>query len=155
MPDLLGKVRAYPDLLLPPLEVWTKRRQEITQFFVIGVGEYLVEESKLGETPIATMSGVSPPTIYPPGSTDVPAMRCIRVSPEVNQLGLVTQNETAIEVTGGTFTAPNQLSLPVYHPMQVGDVVDIRGTLSNNGIFGVSVDPPRIRSRRLSSTACT
>src|SRR5262252_7243281 len=55
VPDILGRVRCYPDLLCNPVDVYNESNQTIGQMFVIGVGDYDYDEAsvKLGDTPLS------------------------------------------------------------------------------------------------------
>lgn len=146
IPQLLGKVRAYPDLLCAPIETWFERQQQIVQWFVLGMGDYAVTDARLGDTPVSSITGSSA-IPFPPGDPDdtltwVPEIQSVRECAEVQSISLDTQDTTAAPVTGVTWTAPATLTLDTYLSVTVGQFISVSGTLSNSKIFQVTAVPP-------------
>lgn len=131
VPDILGRLRVYPDLLTYPAEQWTwPNAQRIVQWFTIGVGEYEVANLKLGETPMEAIEGTSSER-FPPG-TPV-AITAIKSAPTVDNLSLDSV------VSGGDVPASNiqfiaatkTLRSPERISLVLGAPINIRGTLYN------------------------
>lgn len=141
VPEILGRVRCYPDMLCAPVEEWAKRRQTIRQLFVVGMGSYDVTEVRLGETLQSNISGMTW-IAYQPGEL-VPQFPAVRRAPEVNGISLMTEDEAIISATNATFNAAAKtmtlnalLSIPNNYP------VFITGTNFNDGLFWVTGVPP-------------
>jgi len=138
VPEILGKVRAYPDLLTVPVEEWSERTQSIEQYFVLGVGEYLVEEGRLGDTLTTAMSnaGWFP---FPPG-TEL-GMRVIKNAPEVNGLSLMTDQSAVVPATGVNFNGGGVNTIVVPAPglgLAVNDYIVVKAAGANNGFYKVT-----------------
>lgn len=136
VPDILGTVRSYPDLLCYPIETWTKRTQTIQQYFVIGVGAYDVplESVKLGETPITDINACSF-TAFDPGDL-IPQMKMVRESAEVRGISLMPEDAGTPSVSGvefdaaaKTMTSDEYIEIPSDTPIGIG------GTNFNDGFF--------------------
>lgn len=139
VPDILGRMRVYPDLLTNPLAQWFwPQTQVIDQFFAVGVGRYEASEVQLGETPVTSIAGNSP-TFYRPalladdGSTTlpgdvVPMIRASRSSPAVDNISLdAVTSGGDVPAAGVTFNAaaktlssPTALGLTNDRPIRVG-----------------------------------
>ena len=140
VPDILGAVRCYPDLLTAPIEQWTEKTQSLQQFMVVGVGDYSIASTQLGETPLANISGAT--LAQYATTTTVPAIPCVKVSPEIASMALSVDAAQAL-TTGATFTASSkQLSTTSYIPITVGELIRVDQTTSNNGVFEVTAASP-------------
>jgi hypothetical protein len=103
VPDILGRVRSYPDLLTAPVEKWFwPRTQSIVGYFVVGRGTYQMSAQRLGDTPISSIEGVSFHEYFP--GDIVPNIQAIRAAPTVDGISLSAQ-ESGTTVTGVTFDA--------------------------------------------------
>lgn len=143
VPELLGSVRCYPDLLTAPIELWTwPKTQFLDQWFVVGTGRYSIAERKLGDTPLESIRGASA-LEYPPGKL-LPAMRCVRASPTVDNISLNdVLGNSGLSFDGLSFNAAAKtMSSPQRLGMEVGLPINIEGTLHNNGDFFVETLPP-------------
>lgn len=140
VPDILGAVRAYPDLLTAPIEQWTEKTQSLQQFMVLGVGDYSIASAQLGETPLANISGAIL-NLYAT-TTTTPAIPAVKVSPEISSMALSVDAAQAL-TTGATFTASSkQMSTTSYVPIIVGQLIRIDQTTSNNAVFEVTAAAP-------------
>lgn len=66
IPYIVGRVRAYPDLISEPVYEFISNRLEITEQFCIGFGSHLLENFKSAGTLISDLNGYSVAT-YQPG----------------------------------------------------------------------------------------
>jgi hypothetical protein len=143
VPDILGRMRVYPDLLTAPIERWTwPTIQDIEQFFVVGVGAYEIRDRKLGDTPLASIIGSSS-IIYGPGQ-EVAAMPVLRSAPTVDNLSLDTLIGSAEVASDVEFVAATKqlISAERISALPLGVPVVIDGTLYNNSEFWVDEIPP-------------
>jgi hypothetical protein len=131
VPDILGRVRSFPDLLTAPIETWTRRTQQLEQFFCVGRGEYLVTEKKLGETVIDR--GIA---VFTPG-TVLPIIRAVRTAPEVHSISLQTEEGTQTPAQGVDFIG-NTMTTIVALDVVVDGFIVVRVTVNgNDGIYKV------------------
>jgi hypothetical protein len=138
VPDILGVVRAYPDLFAAPIEQWTRRTQFIQQFFVLGVGDYSVANAKVGETPVANISGAA---LNQYGTTsNVPTILAVKTSSEIGSMGLTVESDALSQPGAGAVFAASGSTMTTqsYVPVTVGTPIRIDGTASNNGFFDVT-----------------
>lgn len=59
VPDIYGMHRIYPDLIAPESWEYTGRAQRISYLMCLGVGEYDILETRLGDTPQGLLEGVT------------------------------------------------------------------------------------------------
>lgn len=142
VPDILGRVRAFPDLLCNPVDVYNETQQTIAQMFVLGVGAYEVTDPKLGETPLASLRG-SDLDVYLPGE-EVPAFYVLKASREVGDVSLLGEGIDSVPVTGDTdfYAATKQMHTQEPLALGVGRPVRFTGTFFNNGVRWVTAIPP-------------
>jgi len=148
VPDILGTVRSYPDLLCNPIETWWKRTQTIQQFFVVGAGRYDIPLAtvKLGETPITDITGASFTMIDPedpdPAKRVTPQMRMVRESPEVRGISLMSEGAGTVATTGVEFDATAKTMVTdVYLAIPADTPIRIDGTNFNDAFFWVDTVP--------------
>jgi hypothetical protein len=137
VPEIMGRVRAYPDLLTMPVERWVDGiTQSIEQYFVMGRGSHQIEDQRLGDTPITSIHGASTQP-FQPGETVTP-ITVVKISTTVEGISLDAQQSTVPPVAGIQFVASNRTMIsPSALAIQIGAPVRIGGTLSNNGTFFV------------------
>ena len=113
IPDIAGQVVSYPDFIQPSYFEYQNGQRVFTELFCIGVGRYLVEEIKEGDSLISGIQGYES-EIYEPGDT-VPELlnvRTVQSSVDLDLLSASQQTRTVnIEGQGSVFT-PNQYSVP-------------------------------------------
>jgi len=107
IPDILGQVRAWPDLITPSYSVWTGQHQDVTELFCLGVGEYSLTGSRLGDTyishiPKATVSFYDLRGIPRPAT-----VLSVVESPQVQDVALLDDSEVedtlaTINITAGS-----------------------------------------------------
>lgn len=66
VPEIYGTHRIYPDLIAPEYWFYVGRSQRIHYLMCIGVGEYQINDIRLGDTPIGLTTGVTV-NVYGPG----------------------------------------------------------------------------------------
>lgn len=66
IPDIMGQVRIVPDLLAPSIRYFENNVETEVAHFVLGVGDYLIEDVREDLTPIQQIAG-STVLIYKPG----------------------------------------------------------------------------------------
>jgi len=145
VPDLLGTVRAYPDLLCMPVDVYNETSQTIGQMFVLGMGSYDVPEDgkKLGETPIPRLLSADL-DVFQPGE-EVPPFFVLKISREVGDVPLLAEQVDVVPISGEVdFAAgPKTMTTLVPLPLGVGRPITISGgTFFNNAAFWVNAVPP-------------
>jgi hypothetical protein len=141
VPELLGTVRSYPDLFLPPWDTWRQRTQIVDQWFVIGAGSYRLTDFQLGETPCDAIPGCTV-TTYGPGETLPGEVQVVRAAPEVSGYNLVTEEEyIELPTAGIMFVAPDTLQSPEELPVNVGSIISISGSVRNDGAFRIMAAP--------------
>lgn len=137
VPEHLGTMRVYPDLIAFPLEWWTwPNSQTFEQWYVMGMGCYDATDYKLGDTPLSAVEATSSKP-YPAETESVPAIPAaipaVRQSVTVDNLSLdATISSTDVPANNIQFVAatrkmisPDQLSLVVGQP------INIQGTQYN------------------------
>jgi len=142
VPELLGTVRSYPDLLCAPIEQYHQRTQNLKQYFVVGMGDHEIppELVKLGETPINQI-GNATAHIFHPGEV-LPALEALRESPEVNGISLNPEGDAPAPVIGAVFNAAAKtLTVPTYQPWEADKPITIASTSFNDGFRWV-MDAP-------------
>jgi hypothetical protein len=141
VPEILGRVRSYPDLLTAPVEQWYwPHTQSIIQFFVIGRGEYDLGVRRLGDTPVASIDGVSW-NDFPPGSS-ISTLQAIRTAPTVDGISLVAQDAATV-VTGVIFDAETRtVTTPTRISLSIENAYWVTGTFNNTRDFFVVGVPP-------------
>lgn len=82
IPDIYGKIRAYPDLVEPSLSEYVDNIKKITEQLCVGIGCYQIENIKYADTLISTINGASY-EIYNPGDV-IPIIYDAAESPDVN-----------------------------------------------------------------------
>lgn len=131
VPEILGRLRVYPDLLSNAIERWTwPNSQNIRQFFVVGAGDYELANAKLGDTPLAQIASTSSVRYRPGDPVDVVACR---TAPTIDNLSLDAT------MSGGTVPASNiqfvgatkQLISPERLSLIAGVPINVTGTLNN------------------------
>lgn len=148
VPEIYGRVRAYPDLLCSPIETWQARTQNIEQFFVLGMGNYQINEARLGETLLAGLANAGI-AVYLPGAIDgsiapraVPMIKAVKQSPEVQSISLMTEAGAVTPVGATTFSASAQtMSVQARMPVVTGDAIDVGLTLDNDGLYVITSHP--------------
>lgn len=140
VPDILGRVRSYPDLLTAAVERWYwPHTQSIVQHFVIGRGAYDMTERRLGETLFTSIDGLSWADFAPGDS--VSNVQAIRIAPNVDGISLIAQ-DSATTATGVTFNAAAKtVTSSVRIGVIVGNPYFVTGTLFNTADFWVTAGP--------------
>lgn len=142
VPEILGRVRAYPDLLTRPVDTYAEAEQNIQQVFVLGMGAYDVTDQKLGDTPLESLLDARLRVVLP--GDPAPDMYVMRVSPEVQGISLISDITAAVEPSIGSdfIAATKQISTTDRLLTAVGRPLLVTTSLFNNGIFWVTVAPP-------------
>lgn len=142
VPDILGRVRAYPDLLILPVDTYTEAQQNIQQVFVLGIGDYDVDDARLGDTPVESMQDARL-RVLPPGANP-PAMYVMRASPEVQGISLISDITAEVEPSPGSdfIAATKQISTLDRLTTDVERPLLVSTSLFNNGVFWVTAVPP-------------
>lgn len=91
IPDIIGKVRAFPDLVQPSVSEYRAHIKYVSELMCVGVGEYFVEKVKYAETLLNDITG-STYKIYSPGDI-IPLVTEGFESPDVNGQNIVGPNE--------------------------------------------------------------
>jgi hypothetical protein len=146
VPEIMGRVRSYPDLLTTPIEEWFwPATQTIRQFFCVGMGDHDLDEAKLGDTPLNHISASSA-VVYHPKRTPpqvVPPIECLRSSPTVDMISLdATSSGGDVPAHDISFTAATKtMSSPERLELTVGQPINIDGTIFNDADFFVESIP--------------
>lgn len=102
IPDIYGRVRAYPDLIQASVEEYIGQVKYITEWMCLGIGSYTVENQRFADTPLANISGSSS-TVYQPNAT-IPQIVEYFPSPEVDGQELLGTNEADHDWIGPFFS---------------------------------------------------
>ena len=146
VPEIMGRVRAYPDLLVRAIDTYYEAQQNIQQVFVLGMGAYDVTDEKLGETPLASMkhgSDREPLRVVLPGEP-APDMYVMRVSPEVQGISLISDINAEVEPSTDSdfIAATKQVRTTDRLLTDVGRPIVVTMSLFNNGVFWITAVPP-------------
>lgn len=147
VPEILGKMRCYPDLITTAREEWRERSQWIEEWFVLGVGRYVWENARLGETSIAGLTGAQLVKFDP--YVTVPAIVSVKRSPLVDNLSLLTETATS-NAASTIFTPPSTISSTLYLPLVPAELavalwgtpIRVGNTQYNNALFDLRAAPP-------------
>ncbi|EHY9925892.1 hypothetical protein K5B75_002408 [Salmonella enterica subsp. enterica serovar Ank] len=82
VPDIYGKIRAFPDLVAPSLSEYVDNVKNVTELLCVGIGSYQIENVKYADTLLSTISGASY-EIFNPGDT-IPLLYDAAESPDVD-----------------------------------------------------------------------
>lgn len=141
VPEILGQLRAYPDLLTVPVEWWSGTSQTIQQWFVLGRGAYVMDDLRLGDTQISNVVGMNWDK-WGPG-TPVPYVDVVRESATVHSISLDASSSASV-ISGVNFAAgPKTMSTPSPIGLTAGIPIVISNTASvNDARFWVVSVPP-------------
>lgn len=155
IPEIYGRIRAYPDLIAPSVFEYIGNRKVVRETFCIGVGEYDVQEIRDTETLISEIPSASA-TVYNPGTFPNDLM-IARESNEIDGQELAAQNEPGRKFTGrvmfsdrtqgasigsvvfdsaGTLLTSGEI--PFRYGLAVGEEITISGTSANNRDFTIT-----------------
>ena len=98
IPEILGKVISYPDLIQPSIFEYVDNIKLVREVFCIGVGSYTFGAIRDGQTPISSIPGSSA-QIFGPG-TSPPDLQISRESNDVNGQELQAANDATREYSG-------------------------------------------------------
>lgn len=82
IPDIYGKIRAFPDLTEPSLSEYIDNVKNITEIMCIGIGNYQIEKVKYADTLLSTINGASY-EVFNPGDI-IPTIYDAAESPDVD-----------------------------------------------------------------------
>lgn len=99
VPEIFGQMRIYPDLAVPPSEIWSGRTQRVECVYCIGIGSYDISGFRLDQTFINSLPGVAI-TQYGP-NTSLPPMVVCRETDSQQQLSMEWDSDTS----DGIYTA--------------------------------------------------
>lgn len=146
IPDIYGRMRVYPDLGAKTVTEFINHVKFITEYLIIGRGEYAFEDIKSGETLLSDISGSSF-IIFEPNDL-IPELLDLTSSNEVNGQEIKAPNDDSLFSTNAenvTFTASTNkftangdlggVGLSAFNSLQSGSVFVIAGTPNNNGTF--------------------
>ena len=147
IPDIYGRSRVYPDLGAKTATEFISHVKFVTEYLIIGRGEYDLDELKSGETLIGNLDGTST-EIYNPGDL-IPSLLDVTDSNEVNGQEVKAPNDTgefSTSATNVTFTAstkifgtaagnPLNIGMTDFFALTAGDQFDVSGTGSNDGTY--------------------
>ena len=139
IPDISGQVVSYPDFIQPSYYEYQNNQRVFREIFCIGVGQYLVEDVKEGETLISGIQGYTA-TIYGPSET-IPNLLNVRTSQSSVDLDLLSSSQQTRTVylenegEAGTDGANALITLPI----ELFD--DLEMTIGDSITFQVSYDP--------------
>ena len=137
IPDILGRVRCYPDMLCMPLEDWWLKTQSIKQFFCVGRGDHDVPPDlvKLGETPIVQMDACTATVFHPLDL--LPQMRVMRQAPEVQGISLLPDDASPSPLVVSFDAATKTMTSNTFRDLNGMRPITISSTTFNDGFFWV------------------
>ena len=116
IPDIYGRVRAYPDLIQPSDEYYIDHVKYVTEWLCVGLGKYTRESIKSADTPLGDISGSSVEFFEPVGG-DYPENGTTTISG-------VTEPFTVSDVNGQELVYPIEWSSET----ETADVVITNGS---------------------------
>jgi len=145
IPDVYGRMRVYPDLGTKTVVEFINHVKFVTEYLIIGRGEYGFEDIKSGETLLEDIAGSSF-TIFEPSDL-IPELLDVTDSNEVNGQEVKAFNDESLFATTASnveFLASNSTfsstgaagaGLAAFEGLTIGSDFTIAGTTSNNGSF--------------------
>jgi len=146
IPDIYGRMRVFPDLGAKTVTEFIEHIKFVTEYLIIGRGEYAFEDIKSGETLISDISGSTFVT-FEPGDL-IPLLLDVTNSNEVNGQEVKGPNDDSLFSTSAntvTFTSfsktfstesdTGNTGLAAFEGLTVGAKFDIAGTPSNDSTF--------------------
>lgn len=146
IPDIYGRMRVVPDLGAKTNSEFINHVKFVTEYLIIGRGEYAFEDIKSGETLLSDITG-STFTIFQPNDL-IPELLDVTPSNEVNGQEVKGPNDDSLFSTSAknvTFTASGSTfetsslsgnsGLAAFEGLTIGSKYDISGTVSNDGEF--------------------
>ena len=153
VPDIYGKIRAFPDLVAPSLSEYINNVKNVTEVMCVGIGDYEFENVKYADTLLSTIGGAGC-EIFNPGDT-IPILYDAAESADVDgqeitppNLGdtvlysATTNNIVAVEYAKGSkamsFTVPKSADFQYFvdksKPINVRLTVNLEySVVSGNG----------------------
>jgi len=131
IPDIAGQVISFPDFIQPSYFEYVNNQRVFREIFCFGVGQYVVEDVKEGDTPLDDILQ-SEYQIYNPGETpaDLLNVRTAQSSVDLDLLGADQQTRTGYleSIDGAQVSIGNILSVPesfiTLISLAVGNTVD-------------------------------
>lgn len=128
IPDISGEIVAYPDFAQPSYYYYEDNKRIFNELFIIGVGQYYVEDLKEGEVPFFDLPYSS--TIYNPGDV-IPEQLNATINEDTIDVDLIPPG-SALPPVGpydGTTTSPSVVVLSppgsvAASGIQVGEAVN-------------------------------
>ena len=143
IPEIFGRHKYYPDVITAPWREYIANDQWIHLTLSVGVGEYDIEDIKIGNTPIDRYAGDIESYIYAPSAVvHADAQRHIYTSLEVGNTsggaaGIELENDGAIAYYGPFLACPINETVP---EIQVDFVYQGLGELnSSNALVNKTV----------------
>jgi len=142
IPDIYGRMRVYPDLGAKTVTEYIQHVKFVTEYLVVGRGEFQIDNIKSGETLLSEISG-STFTTYAPNSI-IPELLDVTDSNEVNGQEVTAPNDATNFDTNASnviFTASSkkisgfQGGLAAFESLSEGDEFVVAGTTNNNGTY--------------------
>lgn len=145
IPDIYGRMRVYPDLGTSTVTEYINHIKHVTEYLIIGRGEYSLEDLKSGETLITAIQSATS-TIYNPGDL-IAELLNINDSNEVNGQEVKAPNSgdgfatTAKDITFSatastmTTTGDPDFGLSGFSALPVGEEFTITSSTSNDGTY--------------------
>jgi len=112
IPNIYGRIWSYPDLIANAVPEWISNRKQVRELFLIGEGEYQINEIRDGSTNIDDIQESSA-TVYAPNTSPSDLYR-VKFSSEVNDEELIAPDDPSLVWTGGArIDNPDSVSVPV------------------------------------------
>lgn len=128
IPEQFGRLRVYPDFAAEPYTEYIGNEQYVYQVLCLGVGEYLLEDIKIEDTPIANFNDVTT-WVIPPYTPVYPSTR-ISTS-VVNSLEVSGQEVQSFDATYDTNGTTEILVKLVNHGITMTSTINV--TFTNGG----------------------
>jgi hypothetical protein len=156
MPEVFGRIIAFPDLLQPSLFEYVANTKQVREVFGLGVGEFLINEIKSGQSLLSGIPGSSA-TVRDPGDIP-PDLQIGRETNDINGQELLAPDDPTLSSIGRLvfkdkldadspanvqFTSTNLIDIPdsafAYNlDLSPGDQLIVTGTVSNNATFTIA-----------------
>ena len=145
IPEIFGRVRNWPDLIIPTYSTYHRDTQTLTMVMAAGVGLYNLLSPKIGETSVEEIPGVTVkkynPYVFPSGGAQV-----VRENANVGGFTLRANNEVEVIDVVVSFFVFGQAQLitsplDIFGPIVQGGLFRVSGTASNNRTFTLYSGP--------------
>lgn len=115
IPEIFGTHRIYPDFAAQPYTEYNGNDQYLYQLLCIGVGNYVINDTRIEDTPIANFSEITY-EVVPPNTNVTLFPVNVETSPEVSGQELLTNTSVGGFICNASGTQTNRIGIDVVLP---------------------------------------